>query len=53
MNDMGYTRYQSQIEEGEIKKCEKMRRAYGLIFNNDPESFDCSCCELSINGKCV
>ena len=44
------TKYQEEIERAEEAKCDGMRRAFGLIVSDDPETYDCSCCELE--GKC-
>jgi len=44
--DMGWTKYQEEIEKEEEAKCEGMRRAFGLIVNNDSEAYDCTSCEL-------
>ena len=48
--DMGWTKYQDEIEKTEEAKCEGMRRTFGLIVSNDPEAYDCTCCDL--NEKC-
>jgi len=47
MSDMGWTKYQEECEEAEMRKCDGMRRAFGLIVSDDPELYDCTCCELA------
>ena len=41
--DMGWTRNQEQLEKAELMKCDKMRRAYGLILDDE---IDCTFCEI-------
>jgi DNA helicase TIP49 (TBP-interacting protein) len=45
--DMGWTKYQSDLEKTEMMKCETMRRAFGLVVSSDSETYDCTCCELA------
>jgi len=45
--DMGWTILQEEMEIAEYAKCERMRRAYGLIVSSDPEAYNCTCCELA------